>query len=283
MTNLFFSLRKFPKNSLKCNIFSIKNFFIYRFQLRFPMFPMSIRKFSVEFSQNTENKKIKRIETNIKPKKILHKPEKFPTKEKIWNLPNILTISRLAVSPVIGYFILNEHYKFALGAFVYAGITDLLDGFIARHYKLQTMVGTVMDPLADKILMTIMTITLNMKDLMPTPMAAIILGRDGCLILASFYYRYISLPPPKTINRYFDFSIPSAEVRPTVISKVNTALQLVLMGATLTSPLLGMTDSSYLVALQYTVAGTTIWSGFSYLLSKDAIRILKPGDFKRYR
>ncbi|CAG8467979.1 9075_t:CDS:2 [Diversispora eburnea] len=264
---------------------------------------MSIRKFSTEFTQNNENnenKKIKRIKPNIKPKKILRKLKKFPTREKIWNLPNILTISRLAVSPVIGYFILNEHYKFALGAFMYAGITDLLDGFIARHYKLQTMVGTVMDPLADKILMTIITVTLNMKDLIPSkyfknvrnalsqyfklfiltvfikaPIAAVILGRDGCLILASFYYRFISLPPPKTINRYFDFSIPSAEV--------NTALQLVLMGATLTSPLLGMTDSSYLTALQYTVAGTTIWSGFSYLLSKDAIRILKPGDRKRYR
>ena len=61
----------------------------------------------------------------------------------------------------------------------------------------------------------------------------LILGRDVLLGLAAFYYRYISLPPPKTIARYWDFSLPSAEVRPTEISKVNTALQLLLVGWTM--------------------------------------------------
>ncbi|CAG8737074.1 8693_t:CDS:2, partial [Acaulospora morrowiae] len=204
-------------------------------------------------------------------------------RENIWNLPNVLTISRLAVSPVIGYFILNEQYKLALGAFVYAGLTDLLDGFVARRYKMKTMVGTVIDPLADKTLMTIMTVTLSMKSFLPTPIAAVILGRDGCLILASFYYRYISLPPPKTITRYFDFTIPSAEVRPTMISKVNTALQLALMGSTLACAVYGSVDFLWIKALQYTVFGTTIWSGFSYVLSKDAVRILKPRVHRRHR
>ncbi|CAG8722633.1 279_t:CDS:2, partial [Acaulospora morrowiae] len=204
-------------------------------------------------------------------------------RENIWNLPNVLTISRLAVSPVIGYFILNEQYKLALGAFVYAGLTDLLDGFVARRYKMKTTVGTVIDPLADKTLMTIMTVTLSMKSFLPTPIAAVILGRDGCLILSSFYYRYISLPPPKTITRYFDFAIPSAEVRPTTISKVNTALQLALMGSTLACAVYGSTDFLWIKALQYTVFGTTIWSGFSYILSKDAVRILTPRIHRRHR
>ena len=69
--------------------------------------------------------------------------------------------------------------------------------------------------------------------------AGIILSRDILLGIAAIYYRYISLPPPKTFSRYWDFSLPSAEVHPTGISKVNTALQLGLIGWTTAMPLLG--------------------------------------------
>jgi cardiolipin synthase len=88
----------------------------------------------------------------------------------------------------------------------------------------------------------------------PVPLATIIVGRDLLLSLSAFYIRYTSLPHPvsipqsllshglntlkKTFRRYWDFSIPSAEVRPTAISKVNTALQLLLLGSTTISPLL---------------------------------------------
>ncbi|KAH8548830.1 CDP-alcohol phosphatidyltransferase [Umbelopsis sp. PMI_123] len=198
----------------------------------------------------------------------------IPTHENIYTIPNILTFSRLLASPYIGYLIVNENYPLALGIFAVAGITDMLDGFIARRYNMKTFVGSIIDPLADKTLMTILTVTLAMKDLLPVPLAAIILARDGGLILSSFYYRYISLPPPKTFVRYWDFSIPSAEVRPTTISKINTALQLLLMGASLTSPVLGFPETTLLTGLQWTVGVTTIWSGASYVYSKDAVRIL---------
>ena len=71
------------------------------------------------------------------------------------------------------------------------------------------------------------------------PLAVLILGRDVILGLAAIYYRYISLPPPKTLARYWDFSLPSAEVRPTAISKVNTALQLLLVGWTMSKMAFG--------------------------------------------
>ncbi|RIA93190.1 hypothetical protein C1645_763056 [Glomus cerebriforme] len=213
---------------------------------------------------------------SIDSKKTNQKIKEKQSRENIWTIPNYLTFSRLIVSPIIGHFILNDQYDLALIAFIYAGFTDSLDGFIARKYNMKTMLGTVMDPAADKMLMTVMTITFAMKDLLPIPIAAVILGRDVGLIIASFYYRYISLPPPITIGRYFDMSIPSAEVRPTLISKANTALQLALMGVTLVSPVFGWTHATTLTALQYTVAGTTIWSGLSYVFSKDAVRILKP-------
>ncbi|KAL8863446.1 MAG: hypothetical protein Q9178_000127 [Gyalolechia marmorata] len=87
--------------------------------------------------------------------------------------------------------------------------------------------------MADKTLMTVLTVSLAMQGAMPLPIAFLILGRDILLSLAAVYYRYISLPPPKTFARYWDFSLPSAEVHPTGISKVNTALQLGLIGWTM--------------------------------------------------
>lgn len=71
------------------------------------------------------------------------------------------------------------------------------------------------------------------------PLAVLILGRDAVLGLVALYYRYISLPTPKTLARYWDFSLPSAEVRPTNISKVNTALQLGLIGWTMSGMAVG--------------------------------------------
>ncbi|KAF2087606.1 hypothetical protein K490DRAFT_18995, partial [Saccharata proteae CBS 121410] len=158
--------------------------------------------------------------------------------EQIWNIPNILTFSRLIAAPVVGYLVLHDQHAWALGLFAYAGITDLLDGWIARRWKLQTVVGSVVDPMADKLLMAILVGSLAAKGALPAPLAIIIFGRDASLAIAAIYYRYASLPSPKTLARYWDFSLPSAEVHPTTVSKWNTFLQLVLIGFTLLLPIL---------------------------------------------
>lgn len=111
-------------------------------------------------------------------------------------------------------------------------------------------------------------------------LAAIMFGRDASLGLAAIYYRYASLPSPKTFTRYWDFSLPSAEVHPTTVSKYNTFLQLVLIGGTTTLPLLaghaigGVNMDTAVKAMQYVVAATTLWSGASYVWLKDAVKIL---------
>ncbi|KAL9016306.1 MAG: hypothetical protein Q9185_006348 [Variospora sp. 1 TL-2023] len=157
----------------------------------------------------------------------------LPIHENIYTIPNILTLSRLIAAPIIGYLTVHDQHVAALALFIYAGATDLVDGWIARKWNLQTVVGTVIDPMADKTLMTVLTVSLAMKGALPIPLAVLILGRDVLLSLAAIYYRYISLPPPKTLSRYWDFSLPSAQVHPTGISKVNTALQLGLIGWTM--------------------------------------------------
>ncbi|KAF9357623.1 hypothetical protein BGX26_003414 [Mortierella sp. AD094] len=196
--------------------------------------------------------------------------------ENIYTIPNLLTFSRLVAAPVIGYWVLQGDYTNAAILFGVASITDGLDGWIARRFQMQSIVGTILDPMADKTLMTILTVTLAMQNLIPIPIAGIILGRDAGLILASFYYRYISLPEPKTFTRYWDFSIPSAEVRPTMISKVNTAIQMAYIGLSLMAPVFDFTSHVGLEYLGYTCAATTIWSGASYVYTKDAVRMLYP-------
>ncbi|KAF2181751.1 hypothetical protein K469DRAFT_256604 [Zopfia rhizophila CBS 207.26] len=242
------------------------------------------------------------------------KPRLIPTKlretlssklsvprENIYTIPNILTFSRLIATPIIGYLIIHNHHLYAFYLFAYAGFSDLLDGWIARKWKLQTVVGSVVDPMADKVLMTTLVGCLAVNGALPLPLAILILGRDASLAVAAIYYRYASLPSPKTLARYWDFSLPSAEVHPTTVSKLNTFLQLGLIGATMCVGLMndpaaissaagGLLDSikdslggqegvrSVIMQLQAAVASTTIWSGLSYTWTKDAVKILGPDE-----
>lgn len=208
-------------------------------------------------------------------------------RENIYNVPNILTVSRLIAAPLTAYLLVHDHFNWALALFAYAGITDLVDGWIARKWQLQTVAGSVIDPMADKALMIILTVTLAAKGAIPLYLATLILGRDGTLAIAAIYYRYASLPAPKTFQRYWDFSLPSAEVHPTTVSKYNTFLQLLLIGGTLAMPvvttggqyagLLAISDAALakgMLYFQWLVAGTTAWSGLSYAFLKNAVTIL---------
>ncbi|KZS92825.1 hypothetical protein SISNIDRAFT_455449, partial [Sistotremastrum niveocremeum HHB9708] len=178
------------------------------------------------------------------------RPSKPPAlRENIYTVPNVLTVSRILACPVLGWSILEGNFALATGILAYAGITDYVDGYVARRYKMQSVLGTILDPAADKALMATLTVTLTMKGLLPMPLAVIILGRDVLLSLSAFYFRFISLPQPRTFRRYWDFSLPSAEVKPTEISKINTALQLLLMGVTTIHPLLSMDLSTALPIL----------------------------------
>ena len=88
-------------------------------------------------------------------------------RENIYNLPNFLTVTRLIAAPVTAYLLVHDQYSWALALFAYAGVTDLVDGWLARRWKLQTVAGSVMDPMADKALMIILTVTLAAKGALP--------------------------------------------------------------------------------------------------------------------
>ena len=245
--------------------------------------------------QNNDLSTTARVAATLKSSLKLNTPTQ--RHEQIYNIPNFLTFTRLIATPVVGYLIVHNQHLAAFSLFTYAAFSDLLDGWIARKWKLQTVVGSVVDPMADKLLMTTLVTCLAVNGSMATPLAVIILGRDVSLAVSALYYRYASLPAPKTMARYWDFSLPSAEVHPTQISKFNTFLQLSLLGTLLCTNLLhdpAATTSAaggFLMSIQdilggeagvknlvtglsAVVASTTLYSGLEYTWKKDAVKIL---------
>ncbi|XP_071833309.1 cardiolipin synthase (CMP-forming)-like isoform X1 [Apostichopus japonicus] len=197
-------------------------------------------------------------------------------KENIFTVPNILSTSRLLLSPLLGYLVVTEQYMLGTGLFIFTGATDLLDGYIARNFKNQkSVLGSIIDPLADKCLISVLTISLTVSNLIPVPLTALIVARDIGLVGAASYMRYKSLAPPITVSRYFDVSHATVQLKPTFVSKINTAVQLVLVGVTLPAPIFHYVDHISLQYLWYITAATTILSGLSYILSKNTVEFLR--------
>ncbi|CCG82140.1 Putative uncharacterized protein [Taphrina deformans PYCC 5710] len=189
-------------------------------------------------------------------------------------------MTRILATPGVGYLIVTHQHIPAVSLLFAAGLTDLLDGYIARKYNMGSVVGTILDPFADKFLMTTLVVTLSVAGQMPTWLAVVILGRDFGLLLSALYWRWISLPGPRTFRRYWDFSLPSAEVHPTQLSKINTGLQLALVGLYTVDPILPTLGLNIhglfgLEGFSYLTAGTTIYTGLSYIWVKDAVKIIK--------
>ncbi|XP_067900470.1 cardiolipin synthase (CMP-forming) isoform X2 [Heterodontus francisci] len=170
--------------------------------------------------------------------------------ENPWTIPNLLCMARIGLSPYLGYLIVEEEFNLALGLFTLAGITDLLDGYIARNWANQkSALGSALDPLADKILISVLYVSLTCAELIPAPLTAMVLLRDVTLIAAGFYIRYRTVPPPRTLSKYFNPCYATAQLKPTFISKVNTTVQLVLVAASLAAPVFQYVDSVFLHTL----------------------------------
>ncbi|MHB1495774.1 MAG: CDP-alcohol phosphatidyltransferase family protein [Acidithiobacillus sp.] len=130
------------------------------------------------------------------------------------NLPNLLTLLRLFLVPVIFYALAKGLFAVALIIFLVAAITDALDGWIARHYHLQTCLGAVLDPVADKLLVVTTVITLTWLQRIPLWMTVAIISRDLLIVGGGLLYLLL---------------IGKFSVRPTLLSKWNTVLQFIVI------------------------------------------------------
>ncbi|XP_029376935.1 cardiolipin synthase (CMP-forming) [Echeneis naucrates] len=185
--------------------------------------------------------------------------------ENPWTIPNVLCVCRILLAPFLGHLIIQQHFHLSLALFALAGATDLLDGYIARTWPTQkSALGSALDPLADKILVSILYVSLTYADLIPAPLTALVILRDIGLIAAVFWVRYKTVPPPLTLSKFFNPCYTTAQLKPTLFSKVNTAIQLFLVAASLAAPVFHYTDSVLLQCIWYITAVTTAASGYSY-------------------
>ena len=166
------------------------------------------------------------------------------------HIPNIISVLRiLLVIPVV-LLLLDQRYGMALLLFAIAGISDGIDGFLAKHYGWQSRLGSILDPLADKLLLVCAFLTLAWLGLIPLSLVVAVMLRDVIIVLGAVAYHF-------RIGRF--------DMEPTLISKANTFFQIVLVLVVVFYHGEFAQLSWAVEALVYIVWVTTLSSGLSYV------------------
>jgi cardiolipin synthase len=132
--------------------------------------------------------------------------------------PNLLTLLRICLMPFLVAAILDDHYTLSFALFVVAGLTDALDGALARALKQRTRLGEYLDPVADKLLLSTLFLVLMHKGLIPARVTVLVLGRDvGILLVSAILYAELG----------------RREFSPSIFGKANTAVQVIAVAAVL--------------------------------------------------
>ena len=167
------------------------------------------------------------------------------------NIPNLISLARLLSVPVAVWFILDDALAAAFWLFVLAGLSDAIDGFIAKRFDQRSALGALLDPIADKALLVGMFVTLGLGHRLPSWVVILVVFRDllivGGFLLATMYGQRMRFEP-------------------LVVSKLNTTLQIVLIAAVLGEIGLGIDLAREITLLVYAVGVTTILSGAGYLV-----------------
>ncbi|RLA07374.1 MAG: CDP-alcohol phosphatidyltransferase family protein [Gammaproteobacteria bacterium] len=130
------------------------------------------------------------------------------------SIPNIITIIRIILTPVIVTTLLSHNFTMALYLFMVAGISDGLDGFLAKQFNWQTRLGAILDPLADKFMLVLSYVVLGYLQLVPLWLVFIVLIRDVIIVAGAVGYHY---------------GVDYCKLTPTITSKINTFLQIMLV------------------------------------------------------
>mmetsp|Transcript_4031 Transcript_4031/g.6246 ORF Transcript_4031/g.6246 Transcript_4031/m.6246 type:complete len:244 (-) Transcript_4031:173-904(-) len=183
--------------------------------------------------------------------------------EKFWTLPNAITCTRIAASPLLAIAIMHDMKVVALAGCAAGAISDWADGFIAKNFNLKSVWGGILDPLADKVFVGCIAGGLVYKNLFPVELLAVIVGRDVFLICSGLVLRALE---KNEHSDFFDTTAESAtfEITPTTFSKINTGIQFMLLSSTLSCFSFGYPTLSTLEPLWYLTAFTTIGSGLQY-------------------
>ncbi|KAJ4838690.1 hypothetical protein Tsubulata_003126 [Turnera subulata] len=183
------------------------------------------------------------------------------------NWPNFISFSRLVSGPFIGWMITQEMYSSAFAGLAIAGISDWLDGYVARKMTINSVVGSYLDPLADKVLIGCVAVAMVDMGLLHPGLVGVVVMRDVALVGGAVYHRARSLGWKwSNWSEFFNLDGTNAEkVKPLFISKVNTVFQLALVAAALLQPEFGTEETqSYITYLSWLVGCTTVASTAAY-------------------
>lgn len=165
------------------------------------------------------------------------------------DIPNIISIMRMILVIPIVVLLFKKSFAWAMLLFALAGISDALDGYLAKHYNWHSRLGSILDPLADKLLLISSFITLTWLDLIPLWVTGVVIARDIVIVVGGVAFHYL---------------IGKFDMEPTFISKANTFLQIVLVFTVVFSYGAYDLGQSSLDILFYAVSFTSIVSGFHY-------------------
>ena len=178
------------------------------------------------------------------------------------DIPNLITVFRFLLVPPVVMLLLNERFGLALILFGVAGFTDGLDGYLAKRNNWTSRLGALMDPLADKLLLVSCFVTLGWLGWIPVWLVALVVLRDLVIVGGAIV---------------FHMRVERLEARPSMVSKLNTVAQILLVLAVIFSQGMHVLPVLWLDILIYSVLATTLWSGFDYVWTWGRRAWLKRG------
>ena len=165
------------------------------------------------------------------------------------SLPNLISLARLFAVPLMVWLIVAGEMTAAFWVFVAAGISDAVDGFIAKRFDAITTFGSYIDPLADKALLVSCFVALGIEGQIANWLVILVVFRDVVIIGGAI----LALPLGRPVI-----------MRPLFISKLNTTTQIILVALVLAEIGVGVHEAKLIVLMQYIVAATTLASGIGY-------------------
>lgn len=166
------------------------------------------------------------------------------------NFPNLITIGRILLVPVTIWLLISEAFGWALAVFLIAGISDGIDGYLARRFSSQTELGAYLDPIADKLLLVSVFAALGIVKILPAWLVLLVITRD-LLIIAGVMLAWVLEKP--------------FIMKPRFISKANTAVQVTFIAVVLAIYAAHLSPASFVPLGTALVATLTFISGAYYM------------------
>lgn len=167
------------------------------------------------------------------------------------DIPNLICVVRMVLVGPIVMALIDGRYLLALGLILLAGISDGLDGFLAKRFSWQSRLGGLLDPLADKLLLVSVFVALSMTGLVPVWLTAVVIVRDLVIVSGGVVYQWLVEP---------------VQPEPSVASKINTGIQLLYVLAVIGNRMAGLPPAEFLIIAGAGVFVTSTVSGLDYVV-----------------